>query len=127
MHVEYYMIPEKNLLAACGMRDQQLTWIATITDMINEGPRIQLRFPKIRRAIFAHPEPPLRFSMVKTELELVILINMIRLIHSAIYGVSTAHDSLFQEIQECFDSILMNVLPPMNLDDMFNITLGLFW
>ncbi|KAH3778964.1 hypothetical protein DPMN_180443 [Dreissena polymorpha] len=34
---------------------QQRTWITIITDLINEGPILVLRLPKIRQAIVSHP------------------------------------------------------------------------
>ncbi|KAH3869778.1 hypothetical protein DPMN_032949 [Dreissena polymorpha] len=54
----YYKIPDRNLMAACGLdEEQQRIWISTITEMLNEGPRMILRLPKIRQALIAHPEP----------------------------------------------------------------------
>ncbi|KAH3868835.1 hypothetical protein DPMN_031989 [Dreissena polymorpha] len=115
------MIPERNLSEACGMRkDQQLTWIATITDMIDEGPRILLRLPKMREAIIAHSEPLFRFSVVKTELELLIL-YMIRISHCRIDSVSAEPDCMMQAILTRFASTARSVIPQMNLPDMFNI------
>ncbi|KAH3865254.1 hypothetical protein DPMN_028293 [Dreissena polymorpha] len=54
----YYMIPDRNLMAASELdEEQQSLWISTIKEMINEGPRMILRLPKIRQALIAHPEP----------------------------------------------------------------------
>ncbi|KAH3816124.1 hypothetical protein DPMN_117633 [Dreissena polymorpha] len=70
----YYMIPERNLMAACGLEyEQQSSWISTITDMINEGPKLILRLPKIRQALLPHPEPIRWFSARRMELEMLEL------------------------------------------------------
>ncbi|KAH3850264.1 hypothetical protein DPMN_092672 [Dreissena polymorpha] len=75
----YYMIPERNLMEACGLQDQQQRkWVADITDMIEEGPRVILRLPRIRQAIICHPEPLLWFSRRRMELELLELEYMNR-------------------------------------------------
>ncbi|KAH3708383.1 hypothetical protein DPMN_067832 [Dreissena polymorpha] len=67
----YYMIPDRNLMAACGLeQEQKNTWISTITEMMDEGPRMILRLPKIRQAIIAHPEPFRWYSRKRMELEL---------------------------------------------------------
>ncbi|KAH3796124.1 hypothetical protein DPMN_149691 [Dreissena polymorpha] len=45
----YYMIPERNLMAASGLQaKQQSKWISDITDMMADGPWAILRLPKIR-------------------------------------------------------------------------------
>ncbi|KAH3865260.1 hypothetical protein DPMN_028299 [Dreissena polymorpha] len=42
-------------MAASGLEEeQQRTWISTITEMIDEGPKMILRLPKIRQAILNH-------------------------------------------------------------------------
>ncbi|KAH3865510.1 hypothetical protein DPMN_028549 [Dreissena polymorpha] len=71
----YYMIPDRNLMAASGLEEeQQRTWISTITEMINEGPRVILRLPKIRQGIVAHPDKLFRlYCGTKIELEMLIL------------------------------------------------------
>ncbi|KAH3872918.1 hypothetical protein DPMN_036141 [Dreissena polymorpha] len=57
-HLSYYMIPERNVMAACGLdEDQKRTWIETITCMMNEGSTMLLRLPKIRIAIISYPTP----------------------------------------------------------------------
>ncbi|KAH3734231.1 hypothetical protein DPMN_040670 [Dreissena polymorpha] len=54
----YYMIPERNLMEECGLQEeQQHKWVADITDMIGEGPKVILRLPKMRQAIICHPDP----------------------------------------------------------------------
>ncbi|XP_052224512.1 uncharacterized protein LOC127840107 isoform X3 [Dreissena polymorpha] len=71
----YYMIPERNLMAACALEhEQKLSWIATIDEMMTEGPRLILRLPKIRQAIIAHPEPLRWYSGRKIEVEMLQLI-----------------------------------------------------
>ncbi|KAH3840319.1 hypothetical protein DPMN_113766 [Dreissena polymorpha] len=75
----YYMIAERNLMAGCELDyELQRSWVSTITDMINEGPKIILRLPKIRQCLIAHPEPLMWYSRRRTELELLELINMNR-------------------------------------------------
>ena len=75
----YYMIPERNLMEACGMHDyQQHKWVADITDMIEDGPNVILRLEKIRKAIVASPEPMMWFSKTRMELEMLELESMNR-------------------------------------------------
>ncbi|XP_052238073.1 uncharacterized protein LOC127849511 isoform X3 [Dreissena polymorpha] len=70
----YYMIPERNLMEACGMHDyQQHKWVADITDMLEEGPNVILRLGKIRKAIVASPEPMMWFSKKRMEIEMLVL------------------------------------------------------
>ncbi|XP_052221659.1 uncharacterized protein LOC127838126 [Dreissena polymorpha] len=59
--------------------DVKRSWIATIDEMMTEGPRMILRLPKIRQAIIAHPEPLRWFSGRKIENEMLELICMNRL------------------------------------------------
>ncbi|KAH3875618.1 hypothetical protein DPMN_038889 [Dreissena polymorpha] len=41
-------------LAACGLNgDQKQTWVATITEMMNEGPKFIFGLPKIRQAVIS--------------------------------------------------------------------------
>ncbi|KAH3864953.1 hypothetical protein DPMN_027986 [Dreissena polymorpha] len=43
------MIPERNLMAACGLNgEQKRIWVATITEMMKDGPKLIFRLPKIR-------------------------------------------------------------------------------
>ncbi|KAH3869104.1 hypothetical protein DPMN_032263 [Dreissena polymorpha] len=73
-HLQYYMIPDRNLMAANGLTDEQgRLWIATITDMIHEGPNMILRLPMIRQAIISHPEPLLWYNRTRIELEIIVL------------------------------------------------------
>ncbi|KAH3795414.1 hypothetical protein DPMN_148964 [Dreissena polymorpha] len=70
----YYMLPERNLMAATAMTDMQnRTWIATLTDMIDEGPYIIRRLPKVRQTIISHPEPLFWFYARRIELEIIVL------------------------------------------------------
>ncbi|XP_052223806.1 uncharacterized protein LOC127839464 isoform X1 [Dreissena polymorpha] len=75
----YYMIPGRNLMAACALdHEQKRSWIATIDEMMTEGPRMILRLPKIRQAIIAHPEPLRWYSGRRIETEMLMLIRMNR-------------------------------------------------
>ncbi|XP_052264035.1 uncharacterized protein LOC127867092 isoform X2 [Dreissena polymorpha] len=81
LELPYYMIPERNLMATSGLdEEQQRTWISTITDMLNEGPRVILRLPKIRQCIVAHPEPLRWYSGRRIEVELLMLMLMNRVV-----------------------------------------------
>ncbi|KAH3781382.1 hypothetical protein DPMN_159209 [Dreissena polymorpha] len=72
--LDYYMMPERNLMEGCGLTGAlQRTWIADITKMMEEGPRVVLRLEKIRKAIVASPETMLWFSKNKVELEMLVL------------------------------------------------------
>ncbi|KAH3875136.1 hypothetical protein DPMN_038398 [Dreissena polymorpha] len=74
IHLPYYMIPERNLMAACGLdEEQKSTWVKSITDMISEGQKILFRLPRIRKAIISHPEPLLWYNKKRLELELLQL------------------------------------------------------
>ncbi|KAH3793809.1 hypothetical protein DPMN_147331 [Dreissena polymorpha] len=76
----YYLIPGRNLMAACALdHEQKRSWIATIDEMMTEGPRMILRLPKIRQAIIAHPEPLRWYSGRRIEVEMLVLIWMNRL------------------------------------------------
>ncbi|KAH3875835.1 hypothetical protein DPMN_039115 [Dreissena polymorpha] len=79
----YYMIPNRNLMTACALEEeQQRTWIVTITEMMDEGPWMILRLPKIRQALIAHPEPFRWYTRRRTEMELQRLMIMNRLLLS---------------------------------------------
>ncbi|KAH3773631.1 hypothetical protein DPMN_174995 [Dreissena polymorpha] len=70
--LRFYIIPDRNLMAACGLEDGlQSKWVADITDMMEEGPRVILRLEKIRKSIVASPEPMLCFSKKRVEMEMV--------------------------------------------------------
>ncbi|XP_052267813.1 uncharacterized protein LOC127869346 isoform X3 [Dreissena polymorpha] len=74
IELPYYMIPERNLMAACGLDEgQKCTWVNTITDMMNEGSNALLRLPRIRKAIISHPEPLMWYNKKRVEMELLHL------------------------------------------------------
>ncbi|KAH3875174.1 hypothetical protein DPMN_038437 [Dreissena polymorpha] len=74
IELPYYMIPERNLMAACGLDDgKKCTWENTITDMMNEGSNTLLRLPRIRKAIISHPEPLMWYNKKRIEIELLQL------------------------------------------------------
>ncbi|KAH3875272.1 hypothetical protein DPMN_038535 [Dreissena polymorpha] len=74
IELPYYMIPERNLMAACGLDEgQKCTWVNTITDMMNEGSNALLRLPRIRKAIISHPEPLVWYNKKRIEMELLHL------------------------------------------------------
>ncbi|KAH3711157.1 hypothetical protein DPMN_070657 [Dreissena polymorpha] len=78
-HLPYYMIPKRNLMEACGLKDVlQRKWVADITDMLEEGPGVILRLKTIRKAIVASPEPMLWFSKKRMEIEMLQLQENIR-------------------------------------------------
>ncbi|XP_052219460.1 uncharacterized protein LOC127836863 [Dreissena polymorpha] len=73
-HMPYYMIPERNLMEACGINNRlHRKWVADITDMLEEGPGVILRLEKIRKAIVGSPEPMLWYSKKRMELEMLNL------------------------------------------------------
>ncbi|KAH3865493.1 hypothetical protein DPMN_028532 [Dreissena polymorpha] len=75
----YYMIPDRNLMAASGLEEEQrCTWISTISEMLNEGPRMILRLPKIRQGIVAHPEPFRWYNGKRIEFEMLLLMGLMR-------------------------------------------------
>ncbi|KAH3850382.1 hypothetical protein DPMN_092793 [Dreissena polymorpha] len=76
------MIPERNLMHTCGIEDVlQRKWVSDITDMLEEGPGVILRLPKIRKAIVASPEPMLWLSKKKMEIEMLQLEEFVRSAH----------------------------------------------
>ncbi|KAH3818407.1 hypothetical protein DPMN_120020 [Dreissena polymorpha] len=78
------MIPERNLMATCPMEhEQKLSWIATSNEMMNEGPRIILRLPKIRHTLSAHPEPLRWYSGRKIEFELLGLLGLLEMVDTS--------------------------------------------
>ncbi|XP_052274790.1 uncharacterized protein LOC127874474 [Dreissena polymorpha] len=108
----YYMIPERNLMAACGLQEeQQRKWVADIADMMEEGPRVILRLPKIRRAIICHPEPLLWFSRKRLEMEMLRLEWMIRFEQSRrdANGECDFSDIILTEIQRRMNEIALVV------------------
>ncbi|KAH3733082.1 hypothetical protein DPMN_039506 [Dreissena polymorpha] len=109
--LSYYMIPERNLMAASGLQDkQQSKWVADITDMMDEGPNVILRLPKIRQAIVASPEPMLWFSKIRMEFEMLCLENLINRIGQ------DEHNAILQQIMRRQVEILMEVVQRMLID-----------
>ncbi|KAH3885939.1 hypothetical protein DPMN_009936 [Dreissena polymorpha] len=99
-HLSYFMIPERNLMAACEMEEcQKRVWVQIITNMIEEGPNVLLRLPKIRKAIISHPEPLMWFRKKRLELELLSLKRMNRYGYlKNVIGVVTESDTMLQAI-----------------------------
>ncbi|XP_052267946.1 uncharacterized protein LOC127869415 isoform X8 [Dreissena polymorpha] len=127
--LQYYMIPERNLMEGCGIaEEQQRTWVATITDMINDGPKLILRLPKIRQAIISHPEPLMWYSKKRVELELIVLKCRRRKLQCTDEnGVIDRSDPIYQAIYERMYEILIEVRQRMNwegsrLNDLFEIS-----
>ncbi|KAH3689868.1 hypothetical protein DPMN_192216 [Dreissena polymorpha] len=73
--LRFYMIPERNLMEACGLDDAlQQKWVADITNVMEEGPWLILRLEKIRKAIVASPEPMLWLSKQRMKLEMLYMV-----------------------------------------------------
>ncbi|KAH3733135.1 hypothetical protein DPMN_039560 [Dreissena polymorpha] len=110
--LSYYMIPERNLMAASGLQDkQQRKWVADITDMMDEGPRVILRLQRIRQAVIASPEPMLWFSKIRMELEMLEREKYIRAVQC-----SDEHDAIEQEIRRRQVEIMRDVAQRMLID-----------
>ncbi|KAH3865426.1 hypothetical protein DPMN_028465 [Dreissena polymorpha] len=118
LELPYYMIPERNLMATSGLdEEQQRTWISTITDMLNEGPRVILRLPKIRQCIVAHPEPLRWHSGRRIELELLSLMRMIRLAICIDENDEIDHtDAILQALQRRIDEVITDVCVRMIME-----------
>ncbi|XP_052267872.1 uncharacterized protein LOC127869382 isoform X2 [Dreissena polymorpha] len=119
IQLPYYMIPERNLMAACGLDEgQKRTWVNTITDMMNEGSYTLLRLPRIRKAILSHPEPLLWYNKKRVEFELLHLKLMNRLIPFIQCmdenGVVKESDPMLQAIKSRRDELLRKVRKRMN-------------
>ncbi|XP_052229565.1 uncharacterized protein LOC127843798 isoform X2 [Dreissena polymorpha] len=116
-HVAYYMIPDRNLMAACGLEEAlQHKWIADITDMMAEGPRVILRLPKIRQTIVASQEPMLWFSQKKMELEMLFLEGMTTGMESdQNYAISREVQRVSRQVQQ---RMLLEGSVVNNLDDI---------
>ncbi|KAH3709622.1 hypothetical protein DPMN_069086 [Dreissena polymorpha] len=118
LELPYYMIPERNLMATSGLdREQQRTWISTITDMLNEGPKMILRLPKIRKALIAHPEPFRWYNGRRIELELLMLMYMNRaVICRDENGKIDYTDAILQALQRRIDEVLTDVGVRMRME-----------
>ncbi|KAH3875395.1 uncharacterized protein LOC127869396 [Dreissena polymorpha] len=111
LELPYYMIPERNLMATSGLDvEQQRTWISTITDMLNEGPKMILRLPKIRKSLVAHPEPLRWYSGRRIELELLRLMRMNReVICSDENGDTYYTDAILQALDRRINEVITDV------------------
>ncbi|KAH3865661.1 hypothetical protein DPMN_028703 [Dreissena polymorpha] len=118
LELPYYMIPERNLMATTGLDvEQQRTWISTITDMLNEGPKMILRLPKIRKALIAHPEPFRWYSGRIIELELLMLMYMNRVVICRDENVKVDYtDAIFQALQRRIDEVITDVGVRMRME-----------
>ncbi|KAH3788601.1 hypothetical protein DPMN_166747 [Dreissena polymorpha] len=117
----YYMIPEKNLMAERELDDeQQCVWVKSITDMINEGPRIIMRLKKISQAVMAkiyNPEPLLWYSRMRTELEMLYLKSSNRLLRTSYNnGQVDETDPIVKAIDKRVNEIIREVLLCMQLE-----------
>ncbi|XP_052232348.1 uncharacterized protein LOC127845462 isoform X1 [Dreissena polymorpha] len=109
--LSYYMIPERNLMDSCGMNEkQQRTWVAIINELMNEGPLLVLKLPKIRQAIVSHPVSLFWYGQRRFELELLMLKCMNRLEQcKAADGISNTSDSMLNSILTRIDQIVREV------------------
>ncbi|XP_052267574.1 uncharacterized protein LOC127869234 isoform X2 [Dreissena polymorpha] len=108
-NLSYYMITERNLMAACGLDEtQKRTWIQMITDMIDEGPKVLRRIPKIRRAIISHPEPLMWYGKRRMEIELLVLKQLIKMIQHRAYN-DVESDTMIQAINRRIHEILRSL------------------
>ncbi|KAH3788691.1 hypothetical protein DPMN_166839 [Dreissena polymorpha] len=101
----YYMIPERNLMAERELHvAQQCVWVKSITDMINEGPRIIMRLKKVSQAVVCHPEPLLWYSRMRTESEILYLEVQNRLLR--FYGNIGQVDNTVHETDPILKALL---------------------
>ncbi|KAH3792579.1 uncharacterized protein LOC127838301 [Dreissena polymorpha] len=108
--LRYYMIPERNLMANCGLDvAQQRKWVADITDMLEEGPRVILRLVKIRRAIIASPQQMLRFSETRMWLDFLQLESLIRMKQCDNEKLRRDSDYILNAIKRRRNDILIDV------------------
>ncbi|KAH3829545.1 hypothetical protein DPMN_131542 [Dreissena polymorpha] len=115
------MIPERNLMAACGLTDAlQSKWVADITVMMEEGPRVILRLEKIRKAIIASPEPLLWFSKKRMEQEMLFLEFLNRNMKCENENRETDTDFILNAIKRRSDEILREVILRMILEGSSN-------
>ncbi|KAH3875226.1 hypothetical protein DPMN_038489 [Dreissena polymorpha] len=129
IHLPYYMIPERNIMAACGLDEEQKnTFVKTITDMMNEGQKILLRLPKLRMAIIAHPEPLMWYSKKRVELELVNLQytnrSMQCLFNNGVVNTSFLWDPISQALEKRQIEIVEEVVQRMNLEGSWFLDLA---
>ncbi|KAH3865675.1 hypothetical protein DPMN_028717 [Dreissena polymorpha] len=118
LELPYYMIPERNLMATSGLdEEQQRTWISTITDMLNEGPRVILRLPKIRQCIVAHPEPFRWYNGRRIEVEMLTLMGQNRNeICTDENGEVDDTDAIVQALNRLIHEVIMDVCDRMIME-----------
>ncbi|KAH3875976.1 hypothetical protein DPMN_039255 [Dreissena polymorpha] len=116
--LHYYMIPERNLLAESELNtEQQLLWVRTITEMMEEGPRVLLRLNKFRQAIIGYPEPLLWYSKMRTEWEMLTLeVNNRRLQCMGTSSMAIETDTILQKCMKRRNEIGIEVLWRMFLE-----------
>ncbi|KAH3697317.1 hypothetical protein DPMN_084815 [Dreissena polymorpha] len=110
----YYMIPERNLMAACGLEDAlQSKWVEDITHMMEEGPRVILRLENIRKAIVGSPEPMLWFSKKNMEIEMLQLEMCIRGMQCSNVNSLKDSDFIIKAIKRRIEEIMREVMERM--------------
>lgn len=110
------MISDRNLMEDCGIaEEQQHTWIATITDMIDDGPKLILRLPNIRSVIISHTEPQMWYSKKATEFELLNLMYRNRCVQCK-HENGVDSDPMIQAMLRRMDEILREVCQRMNCE-----------
>ncbi|KAH3798409.1 hypothetical protein DPMN_152008 [Dreissena polymorpha] len=113
--LNYYMIPERNLMEACGLEDAlKRKWIKDITEMIEMGPNVILRLDKIRTAIVASPEPMLWFSKTRMELEMLFLIGLVK--HGYDNGEQDVPDFMLYALRKRKKELLLEVVKRMLME-----------
>ncbi|KAH3874437.1 uncharacterized protein LOC127869222 [Dreissena polymorpha] len=114
----YYMILDRNMMAACGLEEaQQRTWISTISEMMYGGPRMLLRLTKIRQALIGHPEPFQWYNRRRMELEILNLIEMNRMFGCIDEnGVFRDKDVTMQSLKRRRNEILREVILMMIME-----------
>ncbi|KAH3875314.1 hypothetical protein DPMN_038577 [Dreissena polymorpha] len=112
----YCMIPERNLMAACGLDEGQTRIrVETITCIINEDANTLLRMRRIRKAIIWHPEPLLWYNKKRVELELLSLKYWNRLIQCMDENrVVNKSEPMLQAIESRIAEIVREVRQRMN-------------
>ncbi|XP_052228846.1 uncharacterized protein LOC127843074 isoform X2 [Dreissena polymorpha] len=117
-NLEYYMIPERNLMATSGLEnDQQSVWVDTLTAMMDEGPMVILRFQKIRQAIISYPEPLLWYNKIRTEFELILFVVIS--LYAPLLEFKPLNDSAFHEYNIRSSEILHEVHKRLNKEGIW--------
>ncbi|KAH3788694.1 hypothetical protein DPMN_166842 [Dreissena polymorpha] len=128
----YYMMPERNLMAERELDvKQQCVWVKSITDMINEGPRIILRLKKISHAIEWHREPLLWYSRMRTELEMLFLefknrhLRLNPINNGPVYETDPIVKAIVKRKGEIFREVLLRMLQEGSSVDDANKLFGM--